>query len=145
MNFLHVFTLFVIDIHQIMLISLFPTPFGHFQFLGSAGQNPKLILKLCHMPNVHRSRRFFYFPTIVEGAWRMSCTVCTQSGVIEDLMRAEGQRGRELDEKSLNPVNQLLRGGASRLHFWEKRHRGGGNDLTGEIRLLLRHQIPPPP
>ena len=75
----------------------------------------------------------------------MSCTVCTQSGVIEDLMRAEGQRGRELDEKSLNPVNQLLRGGASRLHFWEKRHRGGGNDLTGEIRLLLRHQIPPPP
>ena len=39
----------------------------------------------------------------------MSCTVCTQSGVIEDLMRAEGQRGRELDEKSLNPVNQLLR------------------------------------
>ena len=38
----------------------------------------------------------------------MSCTVCTQSGVIEDLMRAEGQRGRELDEKSLNPVNQLL-------------------------------------
>ena len=43
----------------------------------------------------------------------MSCTVCTQSGVIEDLMRAEGQRGRELDEKSLNPVNQLLRRGAS--------------------------------
>ena len=31
-----------------MLISLFPTPFGHFQFLGSAGQNPKLILTLCH-------------------------------------------------------------------------------------------------
>ena len=45
MNFLHVFTLFVIDIHKIMLISLFPTPFGHFQFLGSAGQNPKLIGK----------------------------------------------------------------------------------------------------
>ena len=30
-----------------MLISLFPTPFGHFQFLGSAGQNPNLILTLC--------------------------------------------------------------------------------------------------
>ena len=30
-----------------MLISLFPTPFGHFQFLGSAGQIPKLILTLC--------------------------------------------------------------------------------------------------
>ena len=31
-----------------MLISLFPTPSGHFQFLGSAGQNPNLILTLCH-------------------------------------------------------------------------------------------------
>ena len=28
--------------------SLFPTPFGHFQFLGSAGQIPKLIQTLCH-------------------------------------------------------------------------------------------------
>ena len=28
-------------------ILLFPTPFGHFQFLSSAGQNPKLILTLC--------------------------------------------------------------------------------------------------
>ena len=32
-----------------MLISLFPTPFGHFQFLGSAGQNPNLILTLCRL------------------------------------------------------------------------------------------------
>ena len=32
-----------------MLISLFPTPFGRFQILGSAGQNPKLILTLCHI------------------------------------------------------------------------------------------------
>ena len=47
LNFLHVFTLFVIDIHKNMLISLFPTPFDHFQFLGSAGQIPKLILTLC--------------------------------------------------------------------------------------------------
>ena len=46
--FLHDFTLFVIDIHQIMLVSLFPTLFGHFQFLGSTGQNPNLILTLCH-------------------------------------------------------------------------------------------------
>ena len=30
-----------------MLILLFPTPFAHFQFLGSAGRNPKLILTLC--------------------------------------------------------------------------------------------------
>ena len=47
LNFLHVFTLFVIDIHKNMLPSLFPTPFGHFQFLGFAGQNPKLFLTLC--------------------------------------------------------------------------------------------------
>ena len=40
------FTLFVIDILQFILISLFPTPFGHIQFLGSARQNSKLILRL---------------------------------------------------------------------------------------------------
>ena len=32
---LHDFTLFVADIHQIMLISLFLTPFDHFHFHGS--------------------------------------------------------------------------------------------------------------
>ena len=37
--FLHDFTLFVIDIHQIMLISLFLTQFDHFH--GSAGLVPK--------------------------------------------------------------------------------------------------------
>ena len=31
-------------IHQIMFISLFPTPFDHFHFHGSAGLVPKLIL-----------------------------------------------------------------------------------------------------
>ena len=30
--FLHYFTLYVVDIHQIMLISLFTTPFDHFYF-----------------------------------------------------------------------------------------------------------------
>ena len=47
LNFFHVFILFVVDIHQIMLISLCPTPFGHFQNLGSEiGQNPELLLTL---------------------------------------------------------------------------------------------------
>ena len=46
-EFLHDFTLFVVDqIHQIMLISLFLTPFHHFHFNGSAGPVPKLILTL---------------------------------------------------------------------------------------------------
>ena len=49
MNFLFDFTLFVIDGHQIMLISLFPTPFDHFHFHGSGGLVPKLILTPCHM------------------------------------------------------------------------------------------------
>ena len=40
--FLFDFTLFVIDIHQIMLISPFPTPFDHFYF------HPTLGLKWTH-------------------------------------------------------------------------------------------------
>ena len=71
LNFLHVFTLFVIDIHKNMLISLFPTPFGHFQFLGSAGQIPKLILTLCLLQGI--SIIMFiplsYFTTL----WNCSC------------------------------------------------------------------------
>ena len=50
MKFVHDFTLLVADIHQIMLISLFPTPFDHFH--GSAGLVPKLILTLRHMLNL---------------------------------------------------------------------------------------------
>ena len=45
MIFLFDFTLFVIDIHHIMLISLFPTPFEHFHFdptLGLEGGVPLL-------------------------------------------------------------------------------------------------------
>ena len=45
-NFLHDFTLFVIDTHQIMLISLFPTPFDHFHFHPTLGLDPALILTL---------------------------------------------------------------------------------------------------
>ena len=36
-EFLFDFTLFVIDIHQIMLKSLLPTPFDHFHFYGYSG------------------------------------------------------------------------------------------------------------
>ena len=46
MNFLFDFTLFVIDIYHIMLISLFPTPFDHFQFHPTLGLDPALILTL---------------------------------------------------------------------------------------------------
>ena len=38
--------LFVIDIHHIMLISLFPTPFDHFHFHPTLGLDPALILTL---------------------------------------------------------------------------------------------------
>ena len=44
LNFLHDFTLLVVDIHQIRLISLFRHFSNHFHFHGSAGLVPKLIL-----------------------------------------------------------------------------------------------------
>ena len=46
--FLNDFTLFVIDIHQNMPISLTLTPFDHFQNMSSGGIGPDLILTLCH-------------------------------------------------------------------------------------------------
>ena len=49
LNFLFDFTLFVIDIHHIMLISLFPAPFDHFHFHPTLGLDPALILTLRHM------------------------------------------------------------------------------------------------
>ena len=45
-NFLHDFTLFVVDIHQIRLISLFRHFPDHFHFHGSAGLIPKVNLSL---------------------------------------------------------------------------------------------------
>ena len=49
LNFLHDFTLFVVDIHQIRLISLFRHFPDHFHFHGSAGLIPKVNLSLRHM------------------------------------------------------------------------------------------------
>ena len=46
MNFLHDFTLFVVDIYQIRLISLFRHLPDHFHFHGSAGLIPKVNLSL---------------------------------------------------------------------------------------------------
>ena len=46
LNFLHDFTLFVVDIHQIRLISLFRHFPDHFHFHGSAGLIPKVNLSL---------------------------------------------------------------------------------------------------
>ena len=49
MIFLFDFTLLVIDIHHIMLISLFPAPFDHFHFHPTLGLDPALILALRHI------------------------------------------------------------------------------------------------
>ena len=46
-NFLYDFTLFVIDMHQIMLISLFSTSFDHFHFHGFLKSKRMVILKRC--------------------------------------------------------------------------------------------------
>ena len=48
MIFLFDFTLFVIDIHHIILISLFSAPFDHFHFHPTLGLDPALILALRH-------------------------------------------------------------------------------------------------
>ena len=53
LNFLHDFTLFVIDIHQNMPITL--TPFDHFQNMSSGGIGPDFILTLCRKPVVSSS------------------------------------------------------------------------------------------
>ena len=42
MIFLFDLTLFVIDIHHITLISLFPAPFDHFHFHPTLGLDPAL-------------------------------------------------------------------------------------------------------
>ena len=42
------FTLFVIDIHQNMLISLFKTSFDHFQFRPTSGMTSIHYLTVCH-------------------------------------------------------------------------------------------------
>ena len=49
LNFLHDFTLFVVDIYQIRLISLFRHLPDHFHFHGSAVLIPKVNLSLRHM------------------------------------------------------------------------------------------------
>ena len=49
-----------------MLIKLFPTPFGHFQFLGSARQNPNLILTLC----LSNTRTRLFLTAILEAGER---------------------------------------------------------------------------
>ena len=49
LNFLHDFTLFVVDIHQIRLILLFRHFPDHFHFHGSAGLIPKVNLSLRHI------------------------------------------------------------------------------------------------
>ena len=53
------FTLFMIDIHQIMLISLFPTPLDHFHFHGSGGLILWYDFRLWHMC-------CFYWPMLQE-------------------------------------------------------------------------------
>ena len=49
LNFLHDSTLFVIDIHQNMPISLILTPFDHFQICPTFAVTPNLILEPCPM------------------------------------------------------------------------------------------------
>ena len=57
-NFL-VIHILVSFLFLVLWVSLFTTPFGHFQFQGSAGQNPKLILTLCHKENDGKNEYYY--------------------------------------------------------------------------------------
>ena len=57
----------MIDIHQILLISTFPTPFDHFHFHGSAGLVPKIILTLhCIIDKINSNNAFNLFHVLVQ-------------------------------------------------------------------------------
>ena len=73
MIFLFDFTLLVIDIHHIMLISLFPAPFDHFHFHPTLGLDPALILALRHM-----SLNVFPLPSILWPGVERERLVCSK-------------------------------------------------------------------
>ena len=65
-NFLYDFTLFVTDMHQIMLISLFSTSFDHFHFHGFLKSDRMVILKSCLIIAIqgHQTK-----PGLLAGFW----------------------------------------------------------------------------
>ena len=67
MNFLHDFTLFVVEKHHIRHISPFPTSYDHFHFHGSARLVPKLILTLhCIIDKRASNNAFNLFHVLVQ-------------------------------------------------------------------------------
>ena len=94
---LHVFTLFVIDIHQIMLIPLFPTPLGFWLL-------PNRILTLRHIPrNV-----YLYFKSTFAEAIHMWVTLLSEHHVHWP-PQASGQSSRHVYKyKFINNFTQLL-------------------------------------
>ena len=65
LNFLHDFTLFVVDIHQIRLISLFRHFSDHFHFHPILEQKRVIDLIPCHKrigSGFYRGRQFLYLP-----------------------------------------------------------------------------------
>ena len=82
--FLFDFTLFVIDIHHIMLISLFPTPFDHFHSHPTLGLDPALILTLRHKLSLMLNL-IFYPWTFVHVVLRIVLDICRRGygGVIK--------------------------------------------------------------
>ena len=62
-NLLPDFILFVIDMHQIMLISLFSTSFDHFHFHGFLEPKPMVILRPCLSLIFSHLQNYFHFGT----------------------------------------------------------------------------------
>ena len=81
LNFLHDFTLFVVDIHQIRLISLFRHFPDHFHFHGSAGLIPKVNLSLrLIIYNINKKSHSSNTIAMTTNTTQISLnTTCTQS------------------------------------------------------------------
>ena len=111
LNFLHDFTLFVVDIHQIRLISLFRHFSDHIHSHGSAGLVPKLILTPCHIGifslifinNIHLQAAggmgSVAWPTSLGNTWKQGGKMVGNKSTIimvetEAILRTVGRRRR---------------------------------------------------
>ena len=73
LNFLYDFTLFVIDMHQNMPISLFKTLFDHFHFHPPAGIIWRVILKLHHKGQATKAKNHWTECTYIFFDWYGNC------------------------------------------------------------------------
>ena len=126
--FLFDFTLFVIDIHQIMLISLFSsTPFDHFHSHPTLGLDPALILTLRH--SSFRSWCTMVFKTHVKNSVTLKIVYSSplRSWIIQDCCRRklvflDQFFGKNNLFPHVDPMNTLWTPPQSVIHCWKATH-----------------------